>query len=193
MELQGATICSKLNQVQHSVVEGSTSELNCSYRNTVSKELVHRAAVSEVFLTDVEMISEDKFITGAHLPKTHAYYNDIPSTNGKIFYDNILLLEICRQTSIIITHNHYQVPLTAKFIFNEAKFRILDNNLLLMKSTPSSVLTEVDVISKDMRNGKLSGLTFEMRLYINGHLSATKLMDISWLDAAVWKKSDGSH
>lgn len=185
MKFQSDTICSKLSQIQTNVVLKELSYSGCSFGHTVSKELVHRAAVSEVFLTDINNIEEDKFYTGAHLPRTHSYYNDVPS---KTHYENIVLLEVCRQSSIIIAHNYYNAPLNAKFIFNEAKFHIEDNKALLIKASPSSVLTEIDVISKDLRNNKLNGLTFEMRVYVDCKLAATKLMDITWLDLPVWNK-----
>ncbi|MEL0638762.1 ScbA/BarX family gamma-butyrolactone biosynthesis protein [Marinomonas sp. TI.3.20] len=184
MESQ-SVICSKLANLQASAFLKELDHIDCSFGNTVSKKLVHRAAVSEVFLTDANKLSDDKFYTGAHLPRTHSYYNDNPS---RTHYENIVLLEVCRQSSIIVSHNYYNAPMDAKFIFNEAKFHIVDNDALLIKPTPSSVLTEVDVISKEERNGKLNGLTFEMRLYVDGKLAATKLMDITWLNKAIWNK-----
>jgi len=185
MEFQSNTTCLKLNKIQANVIPKELRHAHCSFGNTVSKELVHRAAVSEVFLTDVDTLEKDKFYTGAHLPRTHSYYNDTPS---KTHYENIALLEVCRQSSIIIAHNAYNVPLNAKFIFNEAKFHIENNDSLLIKTTPSYVLTEVDVISKEFRNDNLCGLTFEMRLYVDDSLAATKLMDISWMDVSIWNK-----
>lgn len=186
MQIDTESICSKLKHLETNMLAKKDYESSCSHATTVSKELVHRAAVSEVFLTDVNKLGYDRFITGAHLPRTHSYYNDIPSEEK--YYDNILLLEVCRQSSIIITHNYYDVPLSAKFIFNEAKFTINNFNALRIKETSSNLLTEVNVISEDKRNDKLIGLTFEMKVYIDGLLCATKLMDITWLEAALWKK-----
>ncbi|ENM5796776.1 hypothetical protein NTH31_000707 [Vibrio mimicus] len=185
MEYQRATICSKLGNLQANPFLKERSLSECSFGKTVNKELVHRAAVSEVFLTDANRIGEDRFYTGAHLPRTHSYYNDDPS---KTHHENIVLLEVCRQSSIIVSHNYYDAPLDAKFIFNEAKFHIENNEALLVKSTPSYVLTEVEVISKEERNGKINGLTFEMRIYVDGKLAATKLMDITWLNKVIWNK-----
>ncbi len=186
MQIDTASICSKLKHLETNMFAKKEYESSCSYTTTVSKELVHRAAVSEVFLTDVNKLGYERFITGAHLPRTHSYYNDIPSEEK--YYDNILLLEVCRQSSIIITHHYYEIPLSAKFIFNEAKFTINNFHALRVKETASNVLTEVNVISEDKRNNKLIGLTFEMKVYIDGLLCATKLMDITWLEAALWKK-----
>ncbi|WP_339718461.1 hypothetical protein [Marinomonas primoryensis] len=78
MEFQSNTTCLKLNKIQANVIPKELRHTHCSFGNTVSKELVHRAAVSEVFLTDVDTLEKDKFYTGAHLPRTHSYYNDTP-------------------------------------------------------------------------------------------------------------------
>lgn len=188
MEYQRGQICSKLGSLQANPFLKERIHSECSFGNTVRKELVHRAAVSEVFLTDANRIEEDKFYTGAHLPRTHSYYNDEPS---RTHHENIVLLEVCRQSSIIVSHNYYDAPLDAKFIFNEAKFHIENNDALLIKNTPSYVLTEVSVISKEERNGKLNGLTFEMSIYVDGKLAATKLMDITWLNKVIWNKMRG--
>ncbi|MGB0944052.1 MAG: AfsA-related hotdog domain-containing protein [Marinomonas sp.] len=185
MEIQSNAICSKLGQIEANAILKELNHSECSFGHTVNKKLVHRAAVSEVFLTDVKSTADDKFYTGAHLPRTHSYYNDVP---GKTHYENIALLEVCRQSSIIIAHNFYEVPLNAKFIFNEAKFHIKNNKALSVKATPSFVLTEVDVISKEFRGDNLSGLTYEMRIYVDGCLAATKLMDISWMPVPIWNK-----
>ena len=185
MEIQSNAICSKLGQIEANAILKELNHSECSFGHTVNKKLVHRAAVSEVFLTDVKSTADDKFYTGAHLPRTHSYYNDVP---GKTHYENIALLEVCRQSSIIVAHNFYEVPLNAKFIFNEAKFHIKNNKALSIKATPSFVITEVDVISKEFRNDILCGLTYEMRIYVDGCLAATKLMDISWMPVPIWNK-----
>lgn len=185
MELKGATVCSKLGNLKVNSFLKELNVLECSFGSTVRKDLVHRSAVSEVFLTDAQRIEEDRFYTGAHLPRTHSYYNDAPSLTH---HENIVLLEVCRQSSIIVSHNYYDAPLDAKFIFNEAKFKIENNEALLIKSKPSYVVTEIEVISKSGRNGKVNGLTFEMRLYVDGNIAATKLMNITWLTKPVWGK-----
>lgn len=121
MEVKNTTVCSRLGNLKAKMSLEELNVLECSFGRTVHKELVHRSAVSEVFLTDVNRIEEDKFYTGAHLPKTHSYYNDVPS---RTHHENIVLLEVCRQSSIIISHSYYSAPIDAKFIFNEAKFQI---------------------------------------------------------------------
>ncbi|WP_226962330.1 AfsA-related hotdog domain-containing protein [Streptomyces sp. C8S0] len=80
-----------------------------SYAATVSRQLVHRAAVCEVFLTDTRRRSDNDFLIAAQLPRVHSYYSDHLATPAA--YDPLLLLEVFRQTSILVAHEHLGVPL----------------------------------------------------------------------------------
>jgi 2-oxo-3-(phosphooxy)propyl 3-oxoalkanoate synthase len=69
-----------------------------SYQSTLPRSLVHRSAVSEVFVTDLVSLSGQRFLAAAQLPLTHAYYNDhwqrVPC------FDPLLILEAGRQAGI---------------------------------------------------------------------------------------------
>nr|MDT0665959.1 hypothetical protein [Micromonospora sp. DSM 115978] len=45
-----------------------------TYQRTVDRSLVHRRALTEVFLTDTRALAADRYVTGAQLPALHAYY-----------------------------------------------------------------------------------------------------------------------
>ena len=47
-----------------------------TWEATVPRELVHRRAVSEVFLTSLDRDDDGGFRLGAQLPPTHGYYGD---------------------------------------------------------------------------------------------------------------------
>ncbi|NUF27073.1 AfsA-related hotdog domain-containing protein [Gilliamella sp. ESL0254] len=84
---------------------------NCQ---TIKKQLVHRIAINEVFLTDMKQLSNNSNVIAAQLPKTHMYFNDVE--NG--YYDATLLLQVFRQVSICITHHLYNISYSTKFIFS---------------------------------------------------------------------------
>ncbi|MWN05722.1 AfsA-related hotdog domain-containing protein [Gilliamella sp. Pas-s95] len=84
---------------------------NCQ---TIKKQLVHRIAINEVFLTDIKQSSNNSYVIAAQLPRTHMYFNDVE--NG--YYDATLLLEVFRQVSICITHHFYNISYSTKFIFS---------------------------------------------------------------------------
>jgi hypothetical protein len=69
-----------------------------SYDRTVERSLVHRTAVSEVFVTDLLPRPGSRFLAAAQLPLTHGYYSDhvrpLPA------FDPVLILEAGRQAGI---------------------------------------------------------------------------------------------
>lgn len=158
-----------------------------NYQNTLPKSYVHRAVVGEVFLTDIKKFKDDEFVTAGYLPKAHIYYNDLVYKNSnKRIYDAIVLLEICRQSSIIIAHHFFLVPYTSRFIFDNADFEF--NKLIYHKAEGSNVLVDVKIIEKKYRQGELSGLSFKMTIYIDGLNCAQKFMSISWLSETKWNR-----
>ncbi|EAA7395818.1 hypothetical protein FCJ30_01675 [Salmonella enterica] len=159
-----------------------------NYQNTVPKSCVHRAVVGEVFLTDVRKIHDDKFTTAGYLPKSHIYFNDLPYQKSEDrVYDAILLLEICRQTSIYVTHNFFSVPYSARFVFDDADFILLDKNIPY-KPECSNVIVEVDIAERKFRKTELTGLIFRMNIYVDGTFCAQKTMNISWMDERKWQR-----
>jgi len=69
-----------------------------SYQSTVPRSLVHRSAVSEVFVTDLVPLAAQRFLAAAQLPLTHAYYSD--HRQPLPCFDPVLVLEAARQAGI---------------------------------------------------------------------------------------------
>lgn len=147
----------------------------------VPKYLVHKSFVSEVFLSDAYKDSDDVFLLSAVFPRTHSYYND---SSQKI--DTSLLLEIFRQCSIYISRTFYSVPLDFKFIFDSAKFKLL--NIHFTHNISQHVIIVVKVVESKRKKEKLNGLILEMGMYHNAQLCAMKTMDISFFQPKLWKK-----
>lgn len=78
--------------------------LELSYDRTIDRALVHKAAVSEVFITDVQPVAELTVSAGAHLPIVHSYFSD--HTQDPAVHDALLILEAGRQAAISGTHVH---------------------------------------------------------------------------------------
>ncbi|PVZ88912.1 hypothetical protein C9426_05225 [Serratia sp. S1B] len=157
--------------------------------STIDRKYVHRQAINEVFITSQHQLADDHFMIFAALPKSHMYFNDYSKlANGKQYYDPMLLLEVFRQTSICVTHKYYDVPFSAKFIFNDANFNIINYQKLEVTQEPSLASVEVKITNHKYRKNILTGYTLEMKLFIDNVLCAQKSMGIGWMDGAVWKK-----
>ena len=74
------------------------------YDRTVDRHKVHRAAVSEVFLTDIRRQSAQHVLVAAQLPSSHSFFHDSIYNDAKGTPDALLLLEIARQATIASAH-----------------------------------------------------------------------------------------
>ncbi|MBC7593392.1 MAG: hypothetical protein H7288_05555 [Kineosporiaceae bacterium] len=75
------------------------------------RELVHRAAIAEVYLTSFSQTGEDEFEISAQWPRSHMFYRTL---NGAV--DSALLTETFRQATVLIAHLGYAVPLEHSFL-----------------------------------------------------------------------------
>ena len=74
---------------------GGTGAL--SFDRTIDRGRVHRSAVSEVFITDVRRLGDDRVVLAAQLPTCHAYFDDHDPATA---VDPLLILEVCRQAGL---------------------------------------------------------------------------------------------
>ncbi|MER5946863.1 ScbA/BarX family gamma-butyrolactone biosynthesis protein [Streptomyces sp. NPDC001904] len=157
-----------------------------SYASTVPRGLVHRAAVCEVFLTDTQRRDEGEYWVAAQLPRVHSYYSD--QAAGPASYDPLLLLEVFRQTSILVTHAHMDVPRDQKFSFNTGDLRILDSEALRFGDRPAHALIDVVVTHRKFRDAQLVGVSLRMRLSFDDRQAASMDMTIQWMPGHAWAK-----
>jgi 2-oxo-3-(phosphooxy)propyl 3-oxoalkanoate synthase len=92
-----------------------------SFERTVDRTLLHRRALSEVFLTDTASTGEACYAAAAQLPSSHAYFTDHA---GHTALDPILLLECARQAETYGAHVHLDVGRDTKFILRSWSMRL---------------------------------------------------------------------
>lgn len=114
-----------------------------SLTTTVAKEYVHRAALSEVFLTGWEKTGTDTFTVRAQWPRSHSFY--VPEHG---MYDPLLLCETVRQTFPLLTHVAYDVPFGHQLSWSRLQYSITPQ-ALRMGSSPAEV--EVHAVFSDIR------------------------------------------
>ncbi len=160
--------------------------LNYSDENTVPRHMVHRAAVSEVFLTGAIQCADLHFQCTAQLPRAHSYFND--HTHRERHYDMLLLLEVFRQTSIYVSHSFLNVELSNKFIYMDSDTRVLNREALVVGDRPASAVVDVKIVDEYYRNGIRSGVTLDMTMLLNNDAVAHKRMGIRWMDSDTWAR-----
>lgn len=160
--------------------------LSSAYENTVPRHMVHRAAVSEVFLTGAARCSDMHFQCTAQLPRAHSYFSDHTHQVGH--YDMLLLLEIFRQASIYVSHAFLDVNLDDKFIYLDSDTRLLQRRALVVRDRPAPAVVDVKVVDEYYRNGLRAGVTLDMTLLLQGEAAVHKRMGIRWMDSTTWDR-----
>lgn len=163
------------------------STLSTACENTVPRNMVHRAAISEVFLTGAALCGHDHFLCAAQFPRTHSYFND--HTHSLVHYDLLLILEVFRQASIYICHAFLGVSSEDKFIYLDSDTHVLRQDLLAVGNCPVSAVVDVKVVDEYLRHGARMGVTLNMVLLINGQAVARhERMSIRWISDNAWKR-----
>jgi len=164
---------------------------NHSFEQTVPRSTVHRASVSEVFLTDAIKCGDSHFQCAAQLPRTHAYYND--HTHQIPHYDMSLLLEIFRQVSIYVSHSYLNVDPGDNFIYLDSELCVLQPRQLMIgdSSAPTAAIVDVKIADKLFRKGIQVGITLDMTLIMNEEQVAHKRTEFRWIDNLVWLRMRG--
>jgi hypothetical protein len=163
-----------------------TAPSELSFSTTVARSLVHRAAVCEVFLTDHADLGGGRFALAAQLPRTHAYFSDHLAAQAT--YDPLLLLEVCRQASILVTHRYLGVAPDQKFVFGTGEFAVQDRPALRIGASPAQVLLTVSIVDEKRRGDELVGVTYAMEVHLGDALVFTETMAIQWMPGAVWER-----
>jgi len=109
------------------LASGATHVL--STQRTISRHLVHRAALSEVFLTDFQSVDETTFRAAAQLPPDHTYYGD--HTGRPALHDPLGVFEAVRQMLLCAMHLQHDASHDTKAITAETRMEIDDPRPLL--------------------------------------------------------------
>ncbi|MFI6578242.1 ScbA/BarX family gamma-butyrolactone biosynthesis protein [Nocardiopsis sp. NPDC050513] len=131
------------------------------YDATVPRWLVHRNAVAEVFATDSQRLEGDVFEVAAQLPRGHVMLEDQT-------YDLPVVLEACRQTGVLISHRHLDVPMDQAFIMQRMVLAVHDPVLLRQGPEPARMLVRVDADLHRSRSGRILGYDFQGEMLVNG-------------------------
>jgi 2-oxo-3-(phosphooxy)propyl 3-oxoalkanoate synthase len=149
-----------------------------SFARTVDRSMVHRSAVSEVFITDVRRTGETRAVAAAQLPLAHGYYSD--HVQDPLLYDPLLVLECCRQASICAAHVG-EVPFSMAMLVSTFSLRLENLRMLAVGREPGEL--EIDgVFFPDVgKTGAVKGSSVEQTLFAGGTKVGTHRMAVRML------------
>lgn len=164
------------------------SEARVLFDRTVPRSLVHRAAVSEVFLTDLCVTGENTFQVGAQWPRAHSFYSltTVPR------HDPMLFAESLRQATLVLAHQVFDVPMDWKFLSHEKSYQISEGALVL-GDRPADILFAVTAREIKRRGGTVSGMITDFDCYRDGERIGSASVRWSCVSPAAYRRVRGGR
>ncbi|MFF4583213.1 ScbA/BarX family gamma-butyrolactone biosynthesis protein [Streptomyces sp. NPDC001389] len=159
-----------------------------SLTSTVPKELVHRAAVAEVLLTDWRRIDDTRFEVSAQWPRSHSFFTPIAGTH----HDPLICGETIRQIGSLLAHAEFGVPFGYNFLWWDVEFSVRPEHLRVDR-TPASLDIEVTCTEVKRRAGRLAWLRYEAVVRRDGHVAARGRMSFAAISPSVYQRVRPAH
>jgi 2-oxo-3-(phosphooxy)propyl 3-oxoalkanoate synthase len=155
------------------------------FQRTVPRELVHKSAVSEVFLTDSLETGADRFLLAAQWPRDHAVFR--PGPDGHT--DSMVIIETMRQAGMLVFHRYYSVPLSVPFIVRSLDFEIIDPAALVGTGAPQEATLDLRVTFASTRMGRRRAFEMESMVRVgSGPVCARVTFTGDLLDKALYQR-----
>ncbi|MBW5483409.1 ScbA/BarX family gamma-butyrolactone biosynthesis protein [Streptomyces bambusae] len=156
--------------------------------STVPRELVHRAAVAEVFLTGMCRPAEDRFHVTAQLPRGHSFFAPIAGTH----YDPMLLCETIRQVGSYVAHQAFGVPLGHQFLLWALDYTTCSDQLAI-GDAPADVDLDVTCTDIRRRGSQLQALQYAVVMRQGESVLATAKVGYNVASPAVYRRLRGDQ
>ncbi|WKX13450.1 ScbA/BarX family gamma-butyrolactone biosynthesis protein [Streptomyces sp. NL15-2K] len=135
---------------------------------TVPRQLVHRAAVAETFLTGWSGTAADRFSVSAQWPRAHGLH----VSPDRSAYDPLLVVETVRQSGTLIAHTEYDVPLDHHFVLQEFEVETVPQHLAV-GSVPAELVVELAFVDVQYRGRRPVGARYTADVLRGGERVAT--------------------
>ncbi|MYV65386.1 transcriptional regulator [Streptomyces sp. SID2131] len=148
---------------------------------------MHRAALSEVFLTGWEKAGADTYTVSAQWPRSHSFY--VPEHG---MHDPLLLCETVRQTFPLLTHVAYGVPFGYQLSWSRLQYTI-NPQALRIERTPADL--QIHAMFSDIRYHRQlpAMMTMHLEVVRNGSLVAMVSTRFGCHSPAVYQRLRGGR
>ncbi|EFR2912109.1 hypothetical protein QOP30_004075 [Salmonella enterica] len=153
------------------------------------KKYTHKTNESEIFIEDVERISENSFKAICILVKNHFHYSDFLPTKNLI--NPTYLLECARQLETFISHTEFNVALNTNFL--------LKSWYQCYTCTPieNAQSLDIDIQTKHPINANKRSNEYYFTFHVNKKTISKIKIDVSYLNEKCYKairnKNTHSH
>ncbi|WP_338059325.1 ScbA/BarX family gamma-butyrolactone biosynthesis protein [Streptomyces coacervatus] len=155
---------------------------------TVPRQLVHRAAVAETFLTGWERTGPDRFRLFAQWPRAHQLH----VSSDRSAYEPLLVAETVRQCGALLAHVEYDAPLDHCFVLQELHLTTHPEHLAVA-AAPAEPALDVVVFDVRHRAGRPTALRYDTDVRLGGERVATAHIAVSWTSESVYRRLRGGR
>ncbi|MGW2717348.1 ScbA/BarX family gamma-butyrolactone biosynthesis protein [Streptomyces sp. NPDC001492] len=155
---------------------------------TVPRQLVHRAAVAETFLTDWERSGPDRFTLFAQWPRAHQLH----VSPDRSAYEPLLVAETVRQCGALLAHAEYDAPFDHCFVLQELHLTTHPEHLAVA-AAPAEPALDVTVSDVRHRAGRPTALRYDTVVRLGGERVATAHIAVSWTSESVYRRLRGGR
>lgn len=136
------------------------------YSSTVGRDMVHKNAVNEVFLTD-SAEHDGHYYFGAELPTSHSYYNDTEDRQ----FDTLAIVEASRQAETMLAHKYLGVEKGTHFLLHQWQYSISDLSNYSSSDKPMSLLMDVKVSNQRHVGTRLRSASENINIFVKSNTS----------------------
>ncbi|GAA4658889.1 AfsA-related hotdog domain-containing protein [Streptomyces youssoufiensis] len=154
------------------------------FTQTVDRSLLHRWALSEVFLTDARRVSESEYLAAAQLPSAHGYYTEGTSRLG--VPDPLLLLECCRQAETYGGHVFFDVARDTTFLLRSWSMSLPGLLTVPTYPRPGELAMRVRTGNRRGAAGDVRRLTYDIDMALFGHRLGRVNIDVGYIPGPVY-------
>ncbi|WP_426979988.1 ScbA/BarX family gamma-butyrolactone biosynthesis protein (plasmid) [Pseudarthrobacter sp. O4] len=153
----------------------------------IARELVHRRAIAEVFLTGIHSPGNRTFTIWAQWPRWHVFYG-----SQRDCFDSALVVETLRQLTVLVAHTQLGVPLDMQFLMPEMSVSMTPG-ATQDPLHPADVTAEVHV-SEVRRTGQgISAFRTTAVFFVNGHKIAEGTARARIVDPEAYNRIRSRH
>ncbi|MCK1794599.1 hypothetical protein MTQ01_00860 [Streptomyces sp. XM4193] len=172
----------------HRAGSGSTTVRAPGFSATAPRELVHRAAISEVFVTDWESRGGDTYELAAQWPRCHSFFTP-PSSSHHM---PSLVAETIRQSVFVLAHAEYGIPFGHAFVMNELSYRTSRAGIRV-GSSPADVQLLATCTEFTRKGRRVAGFRTEVTLLRDGRPFAAGSASFTAVAPAVYRRLRGAQ
>lgn len=150
------------------------------------RQLVHRTDPQDVFPTGLTPLTDTQFSVAAHWPRSHRFFSPVDGRHQ----DPLLIAETMRQTTMLVAHAQFGVPVGDAFVMWELRYTSASERLEL-GDDPWDITVDVSCSRIRRRGRSLGSMQLELLLHRRGTVLASGGGRISCTSAGAYQRMRG--